>query len=89
MSGVAPTLRISYDRGGDVLYLSIRQQPAAKGKEDRPGVIWRYDAKGLAIGVTIIDYLRYWHRKRDQLVDEIVEKLHLPPQEAERALDVS
>jgi uncharacterized protein YuzE len=82
-------LRVTYDRDSDVLYLSIRQQPASKGKEDCPGVVWRYDAKGSAIGVTIIDYLHFWHRKRSELVGEIVEKLHLPIQEVERALEVS
>jgi uncharacterized protein YuzE len=79
-------LRVSYDPDADVLYLSIRQAPAARGIEDRDGIVWRYDNNDKLIGVTIIDYHEQWAGRFRQLVGDLSEKFNIPKQEIERAI---
>jgi uncharacterized protein YuzE len=79
-------LRVSYDHNADVLYLSIRQAPAARGIEDREGIVWRYDNNDKLIGATILDYHEHWARKFRQLVGDLSEKFDIPIEEIERAI---
>jgi uncharacterized protein YuzE len=79
--------RVSYDPAADVLYLSVRQAPAARGIEDRDGLVWRYDSYNKLIGVTILYFREHWaEEKFGQLVGELSEKLDIPAKEVERAI---
>lgn len=78
--------RVLYDRDSDVLYISTRQEPAARGIEDSQGIVWRYDSSGELIGATVIDYYDYWSTKRVELTRAISEKFDIPTQVAETVL---
>ena len=49
---------VVYDEPVDVLYLSLGEKPSRAycGCEAEATVVWRYDAKGDVIGVTIVDF---------------------------------
>jgi uncharacterized protein YuzE len=51
---------VSYDKKGDVLYISSREEAATKGKTDSYGIVWRYGADGNLIGATVMDFADYW-----------------------------
>jgi uncharacterized protein YuzE len=79
--------RVLYDRDSDVLYISTRQTPAARGVEDRLGIVWRYDSAGELIGATVVDYYDHWSSKRSELSREIARKFDIPQKVAETVLD--
>jgi uncharacterized protein YuzE len=79
-------LRSRYDRAADVLYISVLRAPAARGIEDRRGIVWRYDSAGALIGVTIIDYQGRWAANRHRLAGELSERFHISSEDVERAL---
>jgi hypothetical protein len=57
----APRFRTTYDRASDVLYVTRRPGPAARSREENPGLVWRYDSdRSHLIGLTIVDFDRYW-----------------------------
>ena len=78
--------RVLYDQNSDVLYISARQEPAARGIEDKHGIVWRYDSKGELIGATVVDYYDYWSTKRVELTQTISEKFDIPRKVAETVL---
>ena len=78
---------VRYDRGSDVLYISARQEAAAKGVEDRRGIVWRYDKDGNLIGVTIMDFGELWTGKHDELAGELSRRFHVPASDVEDALE--
>jgi uncharacterized protein YuzE len=79
-------LKATYDRDADVLYLTLRREPAVRGVEDRYGIVWRFDAEGSVIGVTIVDYRDRWDDKAGELIAKISERLRIPSSEIEKAL---
>ncbi|RYX90976.1 MAG: DUF2283 domain-containing protein [Bradyrhizobiaceae bacterium] len=79
--------KVLYDRDSDVLYISTRDAPAARGIEDSHGIVWRYDGQGSLIGATVIDYHDHWHTKRSDLTEAIASKFEIPQGAAERVLE--
>jgi len=77
MSNVS-SCQVLYDRDSDVLYISTRQVPAARGVEEPSGVVWRYDREGELIGVTVVDFHDYWFNRRGVLAREISRRFDLP-----------
>jgi uncharacterized protein YuzE len=72
MSNVT-SFNVTYDADSDVLYISKRKAPAASGVQDKYGFVWRYDADGDLIGLTVLDFKDFWCAKRDILENEISE----------------
>ncbi|MBV1706298.1 MAG: DUF2283 domain-containing protein [Hyphomicrobiales bacterium] len=62
---------VTYDPDGDVLYISKRKAPSARGIEDEHGFVWRYDRDGDLIGVTVTDFRDFWHSQKGVLAHEI------------------
>ena len=81
-------LRICYDEGSDVLYLTTRQGvPARSDESEEPGVIWRYDLRSNElIGATIIDFHYYWRPRLNELARALAAKFDLSPDEAHAKL---
>jgi uncharacterized protein YuzE len=81
---------VSYDRGSDVLYLTLHRARAAHGVEEN-GIVWRYAADGTLLGITIMDLEDRWGSKKDALADVIslkIGKMGVPYSEIRTALDV-
>ena len=57
-------MRVAYDRGADVLYLSASKRRAASDFDASPeGHHLRYDEKGALIGITIVNARRIFERE--------------------------
>lgn len=78
---------VTYDRDGDVLYISKRIVPAVRGIEDKDGIVWRYDRDGELIGVIVVDYHDRWFNKRDHLAAQLSLGFHITPPQARVVLD--
>lgn len=85
MSASLP-LKIAYDRGSDVLYITAEFEAATKGVEDAYGILWRYGQSGVLVGATVIDYLDIWHDRLDELAGELAGRFHVPKGDLRRAL---
>jgi uncharacterized protein YuzE len=84
----APSLRVRYDRAADVLYLTRAPGVPARSREEQPGMVWRYDVeRGELVGVTIVDFAAFWHRRRPELIEQIAGRFHMPREEARSVLD--
>jgi uncharacterized protein YuzE len=70
MSNLRP-FNVVYDRESDVLYISTRREPAARGIEDKNGIVWRYDRQGELIGATVLDFHDHWFNQGPLLAGEI------------------
>jgi hypothetical protein len=80
----APGFRVTYDRSSDVLYVARRSGIPARSHEGDPGLIWRYDTvSGDLIGLTIVDFERYWGGRREQLIGQISRRFGVSLREAE------
>ena len=77
MSNVS-SFQVLYDRDSDVLYISTRQVPAARGVEEPSGVVWRYDRDGELIGVTVVDFHDHWFTRRGVLAKEMARRFDIP-----------
>lgn len=75
------------DKGSDVLYIIKTDAPAARGKEDSYGVVWRYDGDGNLLGATVMDAYDRWHDDRKTLATRISDQFHIPTQQADVVLD--
>lgn len=65
---IAASLKVSYDRGSDVLYISARNSSLPyHSVENENGIILRYNQQGGLIGVTILDFFDRWHQRRAEL----------------------
>jgi hypothetical protein len=78
---------VTYDRDGDVLYISKRRDVAVRGVTDSCGIVWRYDRDGELIGVIVVDYVDRWFRDRDRLADELSRGFHIPAPQVKVVLD--
>ncbi len=78
---------VTYDRNGDVLYLSTRSDEATRGIEDENGCVWRYDKDGEVIGVTVVDFNDFWTARMPVLAAEMSRRFHIPLPEAQVVLD--
>ena len=54
----AASFRVSYDESADVLYVTSGDRRSTHGVEDHNGIVWRFDADGTLVGVTIMDFSR-------------------------------
>jgi hypothetical protein len=81
------SFNVTYDRDGDVLYLSVRRDRAARGVEDRNGIVWRYNSSGDLLGATIVDFAYLWNGNRGQIAKAIAKKFEIPTAKAEVVLD--
>jgi hypothetical protein len=81
------SFNVTYDRDSDVLYISTRKSPAARGVEDRYGIVWRYDGQGDLIGATVVDFYGSWHTKRPELAYEIARNFQIPEKQARVVVD--
>ncbi len=68
---------VSYDRRADTLYITQRVD-AARGVQDKFGIIWRYDNNGCLIGATVMDFRELWAADPRELVERLAEKFDLP-----------
>lgn len=67
----------SYDDIADVLYLTLTREAPGRYQEDEDGLIWRFNAAGQAIGVTVQAYYQLWGERREKLIERIATPLHL------------
>jgi uncharacterized protein YuzE len=81
------SFNVTYDRDGDVLYVSKRKAPASRGVEDQYGIVWRYDSDGELIGATIVDFYRRWFKEKDDLAVRLSREFHITPPQARVVLD--
>lgn len=80
----APKFRVTYDGAADVLYMTRRPGAPARSREEAPGLVWRYDAASDdLVGLTIIDFERYWGSRREQLIRQISRRFEITSREAE------
>ncbi|WP_149343253.1 DUF2283 domain-containing protein [Neorhizobium sp. P12A] len=80
-------LQTSYDKRGDVLYISRVRIPASRGIEDENGILWRYGSDGAVIGATVMDYCDHWGSHRRVLEAALSNGFHIPESEAKSVLD--
>ena len=76
------SFQVSYDTIADVLYITVRKEPAASGVEDCHGIVWRYDSNGELIGATVVDFYDEWYSKQVELTQEISRHFHIPAPQA-------
>lgn len=76
------SFNVAYDAIADVLYITARREPAARGLEDAHGIVWRYGAEGDLIGATVMDFRDVWAQKADALADQIAFRFDVPAQQA-------
>jgi uncharacterized protein YuzE len=81
------SFNVTYDRDGDVLYISKRHVPASRGIEDQHGIVWRYDSEGELIGATVIDFYHRWFGDKDRLAAELSRGFEIPKPQARVVLD--
>jgi uncharacterized protein YuzE len=72
------SFNVTYDHDSDVLYLSRHAGSAERGVQDKYGFVWRYDREGELIGVTVVDFMDFWHANKQVLVREISEHFLIP-----------
>jgi Protein of unknown function (DUF2283) len=76
------SLSVVYDRGSDVLYINTRRELAARGIEDRNGIVWRYDRHGRLIGATVLDFRDRWFDQAPLLAGELSRRFHISESQA-------
>lgn len=81
------SFNVTYDRDGDVLYISKRKAPASRGIEDQFGIVWRYDGDGELIGATIVDFHGRWYKDKDALTVQLSRQFQITPTVARVVLD--
>ncbi len=86
MSNIS-SFNVTYDRDGDVLYISKRKAPASRGIEDNAGIVWRYDSEGELIGATVVDFYERWFKDKDALAARLSREFHITPPQARVVLD--
>lgn len=82
MSDVAPlaTIQVEYSSDSDVLYLTRGQGEPARSREGDPGLVWRYHpGTGDLVGLTVIDFARYWRPRRSRLIEQIADRFAITP----------
>lgn len=80
-------LTVLYDGNADVLYVSRNREAATTGKEDKYGVVWRYDREGKLIGATITDFFESWSDDLDLLVERLAKRFDVPEPQTRVMLD--
>lgn len=80
------SFNITYDAGGDVLYINRRGEAASHAMEDQYGIVWRYDKDGELIGATIMDFMDVLMKSQylapPLLADQISFHFNIPQPEA-------
>ena len=85
----AKAQRVVYDRGSDVLYITIRPGEHGIAREGLPGVMWRYGPEnGKIVGVTILDFAHYWATHLDELTDDLGCRLNIRQDRAKSLLRI-
>jgi len=87
------SFNVTYDAGGDVLYVTSRIDPKTRMVEGDYGLVWRYGSGGDPIGVTIVDFREIWSGRPDDLARELASRFDIPELQAlnvvEHALEAS
>lgn len=80
------TFTVSYDRRADTLYI-VQPLEAARGVQDRCGIIWRYNSRGEIVGATVMDFREIWAANPHDLAVRIADKFNLPIPQAAIIID--
>ena len=80
------SIAIRYDPRGDVLYLVLRHEPAARAVEDAQGIVWRYAGDGRPLGATILDFRDAWAEQQGPLAEHLARGLGIGLAEAQATL---
>ena len=83
----ATAISTDYDRDGDVLYVTCRDEAADHAEQDDFGMLWRYDARGEVVGVTIMDAGVVWRDHKSVVEGAVARRLRIPPGEAGALFD--
>lgn len=67
----------SYDDLTDVFYLTLSDGGAGRYEEDADGLVWRVDAHGHPLSVTVEAFHLIWGNRRDDLVALIAQHLQV------------
>lgn len=67
--------RTSYDRLADTFYITLSKEKVRRSVEDDDGLVWRYDERGAAVGVTVQAYHRLWAGRLNVLAQRIAQPL--------------
>ena len=81
------SFNVVYDRDADVLYFSAKTVPASRSVMDDRGILWRFDADGLLIGATIMDFDEFWRTRHVELAAQLSRKFDLPAKQTKAILD--
>ena len=79
--------QVTYDRKGDVLYLSAEHSAGVEARLGRNGMVWRYDRDGALVGVTVMDFRERWPADRETLTARIAKRLAMPTRQASAMLE--
>lgn len=81
------SLDVLYDAESDVLYVSRRREPAARGVEDKNGIVWRYGDDGELVGATVPDFNGHWLHREPLLAKELSRRFRIPAATAKAAVE--
>ena len=82
----AGKFEFDYDADGDVLYISLSHGAAVRGVEDDLGIVWRFDAEGGLVGLTVLDAHERWMADDSALRQRIMERIPISPEQAHAML---
>lgn len=81
------SFNVQYDSRADVLYIARRIEPAAKGIEDRYGIVWRYDGAGELLSATIMDFHDRWQDREVELAGRLSDRFGITARQMMVVLD--
>jgi hypothetical protein len=84
---MASELSTDFDREHDVLTISIGPKRSGRDEEERSGLVYRYDwTTGALIGVTLVDFEKYWRQRIPRIAEIIAGQLGLSKGDTEQLL---
>jgi hypothetical protein len=76
------SFNVTYDAGGDVLYITSRIDSRTRMVEGDYGLVWRYGSGGDPIGVTVIDFREIWSDRPEELAHQLADRFDIPEPQA-------
>ena len=76
------SFNVTYDAGGDVLYITSRVDPQTRMSEGEYGIVWRYGPDGDPIGATVMDFREIWTERPDELAHQLAVRFDIPEPQA-------
>ena len=76
------SFNVTYDAGGDVLYITSRIDPRTRMVEGDYGLVWRYGSGGDPIGVTVVDFREMWSARPEELARQLATRFDIPEPQA-------